>query len=67
MTKTTKLVLLLTVLFGMAFSFTVLRLTPDPITCKVCHCHKEQCAASCSEENMCQMRCEKECRGRHEN
>jgi len=32
-----------------------------PPACKVCHCGKVRCAASCSEENMCAMRCEKEC------
>lgn len=32
-----------------------------PVVCKVCHCGKEKCASVCSEENMCAMRCEKEC------
>ena len=31
------------------------------VLCKVCHCHRELCAAVCSEENMCAMRCEREC------
>ncbi len=29
--------------------------------CKICHCHKQICSRQCSEENMCAMRCEKEC------
>lgn len=35
---------------------------PTPPMCKVCHCHKSQCVAVCSEENMCAGLCQKECR-----
>ena len=42
---------------------TIHRLQNKPaVICKVCHCGKEKCSRVCSEENMCGMRCEKECR-----
>ena len=51
---------------ALIYSATLCILTPKaepPVpVCKVCHCGQEQCARTCSEENMCQMRCERECK-----
>lgn len=39
---------------------------PPVPECKVCHCHRTSCHAVCSEENMCALRCEDLCHGRHQ-
>lgn len=47
--------------FGLCIGLFVGHLTKPKVICKVCHCGKEKCAAACSEENMCALRCEREC------
>jgi hypothetical protein len=43
----------------------LVRIIPKPpVICKICHCGKELCAASCGEESMCLLRCERDCHGR---
>jgi hypothetical protein len=38
---------------------------PKPsVICKVCHCGKKVCSRVCSEETMCEMRCDAECKRR---
>jgi len=35
-------------------------------TCKVCHCGKTVCSRECSEENMCAVKCELDCKRRNQ-
>jgi hypothetical protein len=36
---------------------------PKPaVICKVCHCGKTVCSRECSEENMCAVKCELDCK-----
>lgn len=67
MTRDNKIVLAFIVLgltlLGLAEADILKRIYPNrpAVICKVCHCGKEKCAAACSEESMCMMRCEREC------